>query len=55
MTIQWEASDADGDNLTYTVLYSDNGGQTWTVLDTFLEQESYTVNATELPGSGEAG
>jgi hypothetical protein len=29
LRVQWEASDADGDELTATVLYSADGGRSW--------------------------
>src|SRR5690606_8396494 len=36
VTVRWSGSDPDGDDVTYTVLYSPDGGDTWLmqVLDT---------------------
>jgi hypothetical protein len=48
--ITWSASDPDGDPLSFDLLYSRNGGQTWTVLALGLEQTSFTL--TSLDGIG---
>ncbi len=53
-TITWEASDADGDPLTYDLLYSHNGGQSWTPIATGLEQNRYTFDAAQLTASHQA-
>jgi hypothetical protein len=40
-TITWEASDPDGDALTYSILYSDDNGSTWLPLATDIHEASY--------------
>ena len=41
LTVEWRGSDADGDDLTYMVLYSPDGGATWRV-------EGYEVTGTSF-------
>jgi hypothetical protein len=36
--VTWEASDADGDALTYTVMYSDDGGASWAPIATDVRE-----------------
>ena len=53
ITVEWKAQDLDkDDNLTYLLLYSNNGGQTWpmTIADG-IKENSLTLNANSLPGS----
>jgi CSLREA domain-containing protein len=52
-TVIWEASDADGDDLTFGVFYSDDGGDTWMPVATDLTGTSYRLDTTSLPGSDE--
>ncbi len=52
--IRWEASDADGDQLTFSVEYSPDGGQTWIPLNVGLTQTSFEVNFQDIPGSDQA-
>ena len=49
-TITWSASDADGDDLTYNVLYSTDGVY-WTQLGVNLTESQLTVLAADLPGT----
>jgi len=39
--IQWSATDLEGDPLTYTISYSPNGGDTWTLLASEVTGTSY--------------
>ena len=48
--VRWHADDADGDALSYAVLYSGNGGNDWTAVATGLQEASYTVDLSQLPG-----
>ncbi len=53
--IQWIASDLDGDDLTFTILYSDDGGINWTSLASNLKNvTSYQVNSSRLTSSNNA-
>lgn len=51
LPIFWTASDADGDDLRYTVLYSGDGGGSWKALATSVETNTLTIDSTLLPGS----
>ncbi len=53
-TVRWQASDVDGDALTYSVQYSADGGQTWLPLIAELTETEYTVDIHQLPGSERA-
>ena len=53
-TITWNASDADGDKLSYSVWYSRDGGQSWAPIDHNLNTTSLTVNFDNVPGSDKA-
>lgn len=53
-TVQWQASDADGDDLTFTLLYSHDDGQSWFPVASGIEGNSYEVDTTMLPGSNSA-
>lgn len=46
--LQWTASDADGDPLTYLVLYSPDAGGTWRPLAADLTQTRYTLDTEVL-------
>jgi len=51
VTVDWQASDTDGDALNYSVLYSADGGSTWKTLVAQWSETNYTVDTTRLPGS----
>ena len=44
--ITWDSSDADGDPLTFEVLYSDNNGADWTSLATSITVNQFEWNTT---------
>jgi hypothetical protein len=52
-TITWTASDADGDSLAYSVLYSPNGSD-WLPVAAGITQTQVAVNAAELAGGNAA-
>ena len=52
-TITWDASDADGDNLTYSILYSPDGGLNWISLSSGLNQTSYIWDSAYLQKGSE--
>jgi FlaG/FlaF family flagellin (archaellin)/predicted secreted protein len=47
-TISWNASDLDGDDLLYTVLYSADGGVNWNPLIIDLNETSYVWDTSHL-------
>jgi hypothetical protein len=49
--ISWTASDADQDSLTYSVLYSPDGGSSWVPVADGLTTTSYTLSAATVAGS----
>ncbi len=48
-TVSWSAADADGDSLSFTVLYSPDGGATWNALATGLTSSPYAWDVSSLP------
>src|SRR5207245_1277757 len=51
LTIRWQASDPDGDNLTYYVLYSPDAGKSWQSVASGIKDTELRVNLAGLPGS----
>ena len=50
LTIAWTASDADGDSLTFTALYSPDGGESWLPLGVDIVESSVTFNPAQIEG-----
>jgi hypothetical protein len=48
--VSWTATDPDGDPLTYSLLYSNDGGTSWQTLATSLISTSLSLNTNQLPG-----
>lgn len=48
--LAWGGSDPDGDPLSYSVLYSHDGGSSWQLLATGLEGQSLEVNVDAMAG-----
>ena len=48
--VRWQASDADGDALAYTVSYSQDEGQTWNPMATGIRASELAVDPARLPG-----
>jgi hypothetical protein len=48
--IDWTASDTDGDELSFTLLYSPDNGATWHPIASDVTGDSFVVNAALLPG-----
>ena len=48
--VSWTGSDQDGDPLTYSLLYSNDGGATWETLATDLTGSELELNTDQLPG-----
>ncbi|MCB0073449.1 MAG: hypothetical protein KDE20_18395, partial [Caldilineaceae bacterium] len=53
-TVRWDATDADGDALTFAVLYSADDGATWLTLATGITADELAVDSGELAGSNVA-
>ena len=51
ITVRWQASDADGGNLTYFVFYSTDGGRSWQDVASDIKDTKVTVNMAALPGT----
>ena len=54
LTITWDASDADGEALTFNVDYSTDDGATWTKLGWNWTETQLTIDSAQPPGSGQA-
>jgi hypothetical protein len=50
LVINWVADDPDGDPLTFSILFSDTGGETWETLATGLSGSSFEIDSGLLPG-----
>ena len=48
--VTWTGTDADGDTLSYSLLYSTDGGATWQTLATNVAGTSLELNTDQLPG-----
>ena len=49
--IEWSATDADGDPLTFTIMYSHNDGESWLPLAVYLEGEAFEFDTDSIAGS----
>jgi hypothetical protein len=49
--IAWSAGDADGDSLTYALMYSHNGGESWLPLAVYVEEEAFEFDTDSIAGS----
>ena len=54
LTVSWTASDADGDDLLYTVQVSCDNGVSWHALVSGIGETVITVDASLLPGADNA-
>ncbi len=52
VTLQWTAADADGGSLTYDVLYSNDNGATWKVVNMGVNSTNDVVDTSDLGGTG---
>ncbi|MCP5112668.1 MAG: hypothetical protein GY953_17730, partial [bacterium] len=49
-TVVWSGSDSDGDSLTYTLMYSHDGGVNWLPLAMDITTASYTLDTAQIRG-----
>ncbi len=49
-TIRWSASDADGDDLSFVILYTPDDGETWVPVANGVQGDSHEVDTSFLPG-----
>jgi hypothetical protein len=49
-SVSWNGSDLDGDPLTYSLLYSNDGGASWQTLAVNLTGTELQLNTDQLPG-----
>jgi hypothetical protein len=54
ITLQWQASDPDGDSLHYDVYYTDDNGATYTAYALGLEEKSVALDTSQMGGSTQA-
>lgn len=54
INLEWSGSDPDGDTLTYSILFSRDGGATWTPLVAEITQTSFSWDTKLAPGSSDA-
>lgn len=52
--ITWMATDVDGDMLSYDILYSKDGGNSWSAIAVGINQQKYLWNTNNTPGSYQA-
>ena len=52
-TVTWTAGDLDGDPLNFTVLYSRDGGTSWTPLTTGLSTTNFAFDTAPLAGGSQ--
>ncbi|MBI4470939.1 MAG: DNRLRE domain-containing protein [Acidobacteria bacterium] len=52
--VRWQASDEDGDALTYLVQYSTDDGESWQPVGINITRTTYGLDADRLPGSKQA-
>ena len=53
-TVNWTASDPDGDSLSYSVLYSNDNKQSWFAVAMDLTATTYGLDTSTLPGGTSA-
>jgi hypothetical protein len=52
--LRWKATDADGGNLTYFILYSTDAGRSWQTLASDIKDNQLILNVAGLTGSNKA-
>jgi len=54
LTVAWTGQDADGDTLTYTLLFSGDGGETWQPLLVDATETRFTLPTAQVPNGPQA-
>ncbi len=54
LNVEWTAADEDGDRLSYSILYSINGGETFETIGVELRQNTLQYDTSRLGGSEHA-
>ncbi len=52
-TLSWSASDLDGDPLTFSVFFSNDGGGSWSLIADSLNNPSYDIDVDSMAGSSD--
>jgi len=52
-TLTWQGLDLDGDSLSYSVFYSNDGGASWVLLQSGLSSPSFDVNVNDMAGGSD--
>ena len=50
MTLRWNGSDADGNDLVYALLYSSDGGESWLPVALDLTESEFDLDASQIAG-----
>jgi hypothetical protein len=53
VSINWTAHDADGDALSYDILYSRDNGATWAAIAVGLKENNYEWDTNQAPGTSQ--
>ncbi|UCH60854.1 MAG: hypothetical protein JSV61_05060 [Anaerolineales bacterium] len=53
-TLVWFGSDADGDSLKYTLMYSHDGGANWVLIANDLTETKYDIQVDAMAGGNDA-
>ena len=51
ISVNWDAEDLDRDPITYSLLYSNDGGLTWSTVINYTTNKSITVPGNSLQGN----
>ncbi|MCX8042827.1 MAG: Ig-like domain-containing protein [Desulfobacterota bacterium] len=51
--VAWDAADADGDTMTFTLLYSTDGGISWDMLEPRYDGQTYSLNTARIPNTNQ--
>jgi hypothetical protein len=52
-TLTWQGLDLDGDSLSYSVFYSNDGGANWVLMQSGLSSSFFDVNVDDMAGGSD--